>query len=274
MIDKIVVNRKSGPAVAALDMAVKLGLDTGGWSGGDEPDFELAFGLEQVANNSSPSALERSVAASHGTLYFTKGKTAGTSLQLEKLKRCAMRLNRPSLVVRCDGESGFWTARTIAGWIVENQIRVLHVDGEYGDREQRVVCNGIADILEAVYFLAMANPGMSSPYHSDEKFDRTSRPVLQVETLEAALDHLESEMGLKDKATIANLARQELKSLDATLGDYIVSHFDLFSDGSRLLADCRRQSGIVEQSPENAAAVIIEKLWERLRATCRIRVVK
>jgi len=274
MIDKIVANRKSGPAVAALNLAVKLELETGGWSEGGDYDFAHAFGLEQVANNSPSSALEHAVAASQGTLYFTSGKKAGVSLQFEKLKRCALRLNRPFLVVRLDEERGFWAARTVAGWITENRIRVLHVDGDCGDQDQDSVCKGIADILEAAYFLAMANPGLPSAYMPEAGPERLARSAPQVQTLEAALDHLERELALKDKTTLANMAFQELKTLDATLGSYIIRQFDLFSEGSKLLADCRRRSGTSEQSPDDAAAVIIEKLWERLRATCRIRVVK
>lgn len=272
MIDKIVVSRKSGPALAALNLAVKLELQTAGWSEGDDPDFAHAFGLQPVASNSSPSALEHCVAASHGTINFTLSQTAGTSLQAETLKRCSLRLNRPLLVVKIDAESGFWAARTVAGWIVENRIRVLHVDGDCG--EQDSVRKGIADILEAAYFLAMATPGLPSADKPDAGPERMSQAARQVETLAAAVDHLERELALKDKTTIANMAFSELKSLGATVGGYILTHFDLYSDGSKLLADCRRQSGTSEQSPDEAAAVIIEELWERLRASCRIRVVK
>lgn len=274
MIDKIIVNRKSDPAVAALNVAAKMGLETGGWTSADEPEFARDYGLDPVAQDHPSTALEQSVAASQGTLYFKESEETGVSLQFETLKRCTLRLNRPFLVVRLDEESGFWAARTIAGWIAENEIRVLHVDGDWGEQKQDAARKRIADIMEAACFLAMANPGLASSLKPGADPDQISRPALQVETLQFALDQLETGLSLKDKATIANMAFQELDALDATLGDYIIGHFDLFSEDSQLLADCRRRSGTGGLSPDDAAAFIIEKLWERLRATCRIRVLK
>ena len=79
---------------------------------------------------------------------------------------------------------------------------------------------------------------------------------------------------MKDRATIANMAFEELPALDATLGDYIGSHFNLVAADCKLLADCCRRTGARRLDPDEAAAVIIQKLWERLRATCRLRVIK
>jgi hypothetical protein len=79
---------------------------------------------------------------------------------------------------------------------------------------------------------------------------------------------------LKDKTTIANMVADELLSLQSTLGNYINANFDLFTANRALLMDCQRTSGRAELAPEDAAAVIIRALWERLRATCRIRIVK
>ena len=274
MIDKIVVSRKSGLTLAALNLAVKLGLATGGWSRADDPEFMQSFGLEPVAKEPPSSALDRSIAASHGALYFIQGNANGASLQYEKFRRCVTRMDQPRLDIRINEKSGFGAAQTIAAWIAENQIRTLYLDGECDEQGQEAAVKGIADILEAAYFLAMATPGRYSPKGSRSGPEKRPRPGLQPETLEAALDYLEKELALKDKATIANMTLAELNGLDATLGSYILRHFDLSSKDSKLLAECRLISGKGDQSSEGAAATIIEKLWERLRATCRLRVVK
>jgi hypothetical protein len=92
--------------------------------------------------------------------------------------------------------------------------------------------------------------------------------------VEAALDHLDRSLSLKDKATIANMVPEELISLHFTLGEYINTQFELFTTNHQLLADCRRIGGQKELAPKDAAAVIIQKLWERLRENYRIRIIK
>ncbi|MEE4112942.1 MAG: hypothetical protein V2I40_09025, partial [Desulfobacteraceae bacterium] len=84
----------------------------------------------------------------------------------------------------------------------------------------------------------------------------------------------ERTLSLKDKAAIANMTLDELVSLHFTLGSYINTHFDLFTVNTALLTDCQRRSGQWRLAPKDAAAVIIRALWDRLRATCRIRIVK
>lgn len=273
MIEKIVVSRTSAVSHTVLKAATKLDLETGGWLD-DDADLMAAFHLKRVGKASSSSGLEQAVSASQGTLYFTTGKEIGAASRFEKLKRCALRLNRPLLVVDLDDQRGFSASRRVSAWIAENAIRVLHVDGSCGGQVQAGIHKSIADILEAAYFLGMTQLGLPSAVETAARPGHTAPTGPPPETVKAALDHLENGMSLKDKAAVANMSPGELAALDSTLGGYIRSHFGLFTEGSQLLADCRRRNGTAELSPDHAAAVIIEKLWERLRATCRIRVVK
>jgi len=120
----------------------------------------------------------------------------------------------------------------------------------------------------------MMDAGITLPAGSVVDHDHLDQKGAIAVTLEAAIDHLERTLSLKDRATIANMAAAELVSLQVTLGEYINRHFDLFTAGSGLLTDCRRRSGQWDLAPTDAAAVIIRSLWDRLRATCRIRIVK
>jgi hypothetical protein len=171
-------------------------------------------------------------------------------------------------------ENGFSASRRIAEWIADNRIQILHVDGEGQGRRVPSVADSVSKILEAVFFLSMMDTGVTSPLQSVVEQDRRPRRETPPQTMEAALNHLERTLSLKDRITIANMVADELVSLHFTLGDYINTHFDLFSTGSGLLTDCRRRSGRWDLAPEDAAAVIMRTLWDRLRATCRIRVVK
>lgn len=271
MIEKIISDAQSGPAIAALDVAFKLGLEYGGWCHDGQPVAEKYL-LERLSDATQGSVGERSVGAAHGTLFFTHATS--TSLALESIKKIALRLNKPFLIVNLVDQSGFSASQGIAGWISENRIKVLHVDGEGHDPLVATADQSVAKVLEAAFFLSMMDAGITSPMQSVSR--QTSIPVIQAvpETLEAAVNHLERTLSLKDRATIANMTADELVALHATLGDYINTNFDLFTTNVGLLKDCQRRSGQTELAPTDAAAIIIRALWDRLRATCRIRRVK
>jgi hypothetical protein len=272
MIEKIIASGNSSAAVAALDVAIKLGLAYGGWCRQGDTIADR-YHLDRIADASYQTIIDKAIGAAHGSLYFIHGRRS--SLELEKTKKTVSRLNKPFLLLDLAQERGFSASRRIAIWIAENQIRVLHVDGATKEQQTAAIIDSVAGILEATFFLSMMETGVTSPLQSivqQERFpQQASSPP---ETMEAALDRLERSLSLKDKATIANMALEELISLHFTLGDYINTHFDLFTTNTRLLADCRNCAGQKDLAPKDAAAVIIRQLWERLRDTCRIRIIK
>ena len=266
MIERIVASGNAGVAAVALDVAIKLGLDHHGWCRDDDPVPDN-YGLQRLRGASLGELVERAVAAAQGSVYFTGSENV--SFQLETTRKIVFRLNKPLLILNLSRETGFSASRRIAVWIAENRIRVLHVDGEGESTPARV-----ADLLEATFFLTMMETAI--PLSPGSVMDQApmgpQAPAAQ--TVDAAVDHLEGTLSLKHRATIANMAAAELVSLHASLGEYINRKFDLFTADSRLLTDCRRRSGRWDLPPTDAAAVIIRSLWDRLRATCRIRIVK
>lgn len=270
MIEKILSDGRPGAGAAALDVAIRLGLAHGGWCAEDEtiPD---RYRLERVTGANPSAIVESAVGAADGTLYFLHGEAR--SIGSEKAKKAALRLDKPFLLVDTAHESAFSASRRIALWIAENRIRVLYVSGQAKPPEEPT-SGRVAGILEATLFLTMMETGVTSPLPSMVQQTRRAHQEPPPETLPAALDHLERSLSLKDKATIANMAAEELVSLHFTVGDYINKHFNLFSTNSGLLRDCRRQTGREDLTAKDAAAVIIRFLWEQLRSTCRLRLVK
>ncbi len=271
MIEKIISNGKPGAAAAAIEVAIKLGLAYGGWcrEGDSIPD---KYQLERLPEASHRSVTEKAVEAGDGSLYFSAGKTA--SLGLETIKKTALSLNKSLLIQDIDRENGFSASRRIALWIDENRIEVLHVDGEGEAHLSISIADRVSKILESTFFLSMIETGITAPLQSVVEQERRPQPQKPPATLLAAVDHLEQSLSLKDRTTIANMTADELVSLHFTLGSYINSHFDLFTTNSELLTDCQRQSGQWGLAPKDVAAVIIRALWDRLRATCRLRIVK
>jgi hypothetical protein len=185
-----------------------------------------------------------------------------------------LRLNKALLIQDLEGENGFSASRRIARWIAENRIKVLHVDGEGENRVDYSVADKVSKILESTFFLSMIETGITTPLMSVVEQERLPQREDPPRTIEAAVDHLERTLSLKDRAAIANMTADELVSLHFTLGSYINSHFDLFTANTGLLTDCQRRSGQWNLETKDVAAVIIRTLWKRLRATCRIRIVK
>lgn len=266
MIERIISSGHSGVAAVALDVAIKLGLDHHGWCRDDDPVPDR-YRFERLPGASRGEVVERAVAAAQGSLYFMGSENV--SFQLETTRKISFRLNKPLLILNLFRENGFTASRRIAIWIAENQIKVLHVDGE-GESTPASVAN----MLEATFFLTMMETAIPLSPGSAVDQNRLDPLEAAAQTVEAAVDHLEGTLSLKHRATIANMAAAELVSLQVTLGEYINRKFDLFSADSGLLADCRSQSGRWDLPPADAAAVIIRSLWDRLRATCRIRIVK
>ena len=270
MIECIISSGDSGSAMAALDVAIKLGLDHRGWRRSDDSVPEK-YRIEPIPEASYQTIVEKSIGIADGSLCFSK--TMPIPLRLETVKKVALRLNKPFLSLSLDQENGFLASRRIAVWIVDNRIRRLHVAGE-DKATDGSTDRSAAKIIEAALFLCMMETGLTSPLQSVLHRERSAEKTRPPHNIEAALDHLERTLSLKDRALIANMTADELVSLLFSLGDYINHHFGMYTTNSQLLGECRRISDNSELAPDEAAAVIIRLLWERLQAMYRIRVVK
>ncbi|MGD8703683.1 MAG: putative molybdenum carrier protein [Desulfosarcina sp.] len=271
MIDKIISNGQSVPAVAALDVAIKLGISHHGWCRAGQSAAEK-YQIEAIADHDHQSAEYRCVAAADGSLFFTR--QTQPSLAYLSVNKTALQMNKPFLALNLTVKNGFSASRMIAGWIVDNQIKALHVDGDIDRHHGDSAGLRVANILEATFFLCLADTRLVSPLSSVAARERFPNPQAPPKSISEAVSHLERSLSLKDRTTIANMVADELVSLQFTVGNYINSQFKLFSTNRALLSDCRHVSGRWDLAPTDAAAVIIRALWDRLRATCRIRIVK
>jgi len=94
-------------------------------------------------------------------------------------------------------------------------------------------------------------------------------------TVAGAVDQLITNLPLKDRCQIARMAEKDLIDLLlSSLGLYIRSEFDLWSENHELMRDCCLLAGRNDLHGDSASSVIIKELWLRLRETHRLRVVK
>ena len=94
-------------------------------------------------------------------------------------------------------------------------------------------------------------------------------------TVDAVVDEIIAELTLEERIGTANLGEDEYRVVELTLGKLIRYKFDQMDIGvnKELMKDCLSKSG-ESLDQVDAATVIIRELWNRLRETHRLRVVK
>ncbi len=124
---KIISGGQTGVDRAALDVALELGLECGGWC----PKGRLAedgviperYPLMETTTVAYPQRTRQNVRDSDGTLVITRGEpTGGTALTIEM----AEELGKPCLVLDLASRLRTGAARK---WIEASKIRVLNVAG-------------------------------------------------------------------------------------------------------------------------------------------------
>lgn len=276
MVKKIISGGQIGADQAALDVAIKLDIPHGGWiqkgrktQGGLLPE---KYKLKEMPTPSFIKRVEQNVIDSDGTLILSHGKLTGGS---DYSRKMALKHKRQLLHIDLAQIDTLQAAKLIHSWIVLYHISIMNVAGSRASEDPQIY-KATMDILESAYYLSQiesksltadsaykASPGDGSP---DSGFSP--------KTVDEAVEQLIAQMPLKDKTTMANLKKEELGPLNLSLGLYIRNR--LFQKGANaaLFASCSSVSGHENLSESGAAFVIIEKLWEKLRATHRLRIVK
>ncbi len=144
IFSKIISGGQTGVDRAALDVALELGIPSGGWcpKGQKAEDGTIPFKyfLKETNSPNYPLRTEKNVREADGTLILTKGPVSGdTSLTVQ----FAIDYKKPHLIIDLDDKIGPLMVRD---WGEKNMIKTLNVAGP---RESKVP--GIHDM--AVNFL-------------------------------------------------------------------------------------------------------------------------
>ena len=92
-------------------------------------------------------------------------------------------------------------------------------------------------------------------------------------TVNQAVERLISDLSLKDRVYIANLAREDLYLIQLSLRSHLGQELGLWSGNKDLIESCRVMSGFSELRADHCPEIILEALWRKLRKTHAIRVV-
>ena len=275
MIKRIVSGGQTGVDRAALDVAIKLGIAHGGWipkgrltESGPLPQ---KYHLKETSSSQYSVRTEKNVVDADGTLILSHGPLTGGT---EYTREMVIRHNRPWLLIDLDRTAAFHAASAINNWIQQKKIEILNVAGPRASKDPAIYQDTM-NILESVYYLGLVESSLTGDHKVKGPVKLQMKPSeKKPQSMAEAVERLISSLPLKDKATIANMTRSELPDLHLSLGVYIMDKFGLGSGNRELMLSCRSASEEILRHEEDAVAVIISAMWEKLRQTHKLRVIK
>jgi len=94
--------------------------------------------------------------------------------------------------------------------------------------------------------------------------------------LDAMLNDIISEMPSEDRVRFASLAENEIQVLEEILGKFLNYRLEKLDEkvNGELLKEYRAKLGDKSLDHSGAAVFVLEELWNKLRETHRLRVVK
>ena len=274
MLKKIISGGQTSADQAALDAAIKLGIDHGGWiPKGRTTETGILpenYNLQEMPTNDYLKCIEKNVKDSKGTLIIFYGKLAG---DLYHAERETLKHKHQLLGVDLNQTIAFHAASLVNDWIQLRHIDVLYVIGP-GTTENPHAGKHTRLMLERALILDIMNvPSHRTITDYSKKDYFVTRPVLP-KTIHEAVERLITEMSLKDKVVIANMMHDELVDLNSNLGAYIRNAFRLWAGNQELMESCRFVTKNKKLNVDEASFAIIDAMWEKLRKTHKLKVVK
>ena len=275
MLQKIISGGQTGVDRAALDAAIKLTIPHGGWipqgrlteNGKLPPEYQL----KETQSTSYADRTEKNVLDADATLIISRGTLTGGS---EYTREMAVRHNRIWLHVDLKKIPAFQAAIAINDWISKKGIAILNVAGPRASKDPKIYKDTLS-ILESSYYLGLVQGGAAGTAAANNPVSENVNLLQRrPQSVDQAVEGLISQLPLKDKTTVANMSPDELPNLYLSIGDYIMNNFGLLSGNTELIESCRLEADGPFQREEDAVAIIIKALWQKLRQTHKLRVVK
>jgi hypothetical protein len=277
MMRKIISSGRTGVEMAALDVAMKLGLSHGGWAQrgmrNEDGPISARYGLQEAVALGFKKAMEKNILESDGTLLFTRGKkSAETRFAVET----ALKHQRQFLHVDLSQHSAFEAASLVSSWASMNHVFIIFVTGPVTSHDGAIY-QQVKKILETAFYLEFVKTGLH-PEHPEKTVTLTQLSDYDAAELprsvNEAVQQLKEVLPLKDRTVMANMQADELNHLKTGLGEYIKQKFGLYLDNRQLIESCAELGKLIKPLPDEACAVILRALWQDLRSTHKLRVIK
>jgi len=275
MLKKIVSGGQTGADRAALDFAIKNNIPHGGWVpknriAEDGPIAEK-YTLKEMPTDSYHARTEQNVIDSDGTVIITLGPLTGGSRYTHEM---AMKNRKPCLVIDLARTKVYEAGATIMIWVTGNKISTLNVAGPRASKNRHIY-DQVAEILELVLYLfnlKKVNPLMSG--QESPLGNVTPEAKVFLKTVDEVVESVLSELRPEEKSILAQTSEENLPILTNLLASFIDTKIGDSTVNQELIEDCRRRVGDPDIDAAEASKVIISAVWEKVRETHRLRVVK
>ena len=272
MLIKIISGGQTGVDRAALDAAIKAGVDHGGWipkgrltEDGPLPD---KYNLKEMPTASYPKRTEQNVIDSDGTLIISHGDLTGGSLLTQKL---AMDQGKEWKHIDLDKNIAFRAVKEIAEWIDDNDIEILNVAGPRASKDPTLY-KLVVIFIGMVYQMGLCNIG--NPNENIPQIHIIEAPKDRPKTVKEAIDGIISEMGLREQSMFAHTKKDGYYIFEEIYKGYIRDKLQIWTPNKDLLESCRKAVGDPNLSMGEVPKVITREIWRKLRETHKLRRVK
>jgi hypothetical protein len=274
MLKKIISGGQTSADQAALDAAIKLGIAHGGWipKGRTTETGTLAenYNLQEMPTDDYSKCIEQNVKDSKGTLIIFYGKLTG---DLYRAERETLKHKHQLLGVDLNQTIAFHAASLVNDWIQLRYIDILYVVGPSATMNPNAGKH-TKIMLERALISDLMNVPSQRAIGDYSKKELLEKPLVLPKTIHEAVERLIAEMALKDKVVIANMTYDELADLNSNFGAYIRNAFRLWSGNHELMESCRFVSKNKKLNVDEASFAIIDAMWEKLRKTHKLKVIK
>ena len=259
---------------AALDAAISLGIPHAGyipWGRMTEiGTLPSKYKLQELNTDNHFECIERNVKKSTGTLIISVAELNDDAKYARKI---TIKNSHQVYVVDLELTPAFEATTIVYDWIQTYSIDVLYIIGPFTyeylhiDRHMTIIVEGalLLDIMDA--------PQGSRVMDYSKDMYLKKLPVLP-KTVDEAVDQIISDMTLEERVRMANFDKEELRVVDYSLSIFIRNQLFMKDINKELFESCRTASGNKNLNENTAALVIIERLWEKLRKTYMLRIVK
>lgn len=245
-IQKIISGGENGAEQAALDAAMRIGIDYGGFAGsgpsGQNGRVKSRYRLKSTPVADQRSQVANNILVSDGVLILSRGAFSAAAALAA---RFAEIYHRPCLHVDLHYRSLTDASRMIAAWIKINKIRCLCVTGPSLREDPASYADTHHLLLRVFRLTGIIRKSMRSP-DPDPNSERESDEVI---------DEIIGELPIKERFAIAKMDNVDVQAVQRLFDRYVRKE---------------EKAGIVDDE----SADLIERLWKRLKVTHTLRQVK
>ncbi len=262
-IFRIISGGQTGADQAALNAAIRMGIDHGGFLPRgrltEDGPLPARYGLRELPTRSYPKRTEQNVLAADGTVIFSHGPLKGGSRLTRELAR---RHGKPWLHIDFHQIGPGPAALATFDWAGRNGIGVLNVAGSRRSEDPQIYAKTFAavhgvlvlDLAQRCIPLLEAGPADPRPADLDQAV------ALLVRDLPQAF-----------KTAIAGMGPEPAEALATVVGGGIRVRCGLNDGCCSLLEDCRARAGRPQMQAADATAFLLEALVKALRPGRRSR---